>query len=717
MPMNNHSIQFCKYLLLDRISKNNRAEIYKSRIIGLENFDKFIALKIFFPHLNKNEDFANNFHNNAGTSALLIHNNISQIYDFGINDDSFFTASEYFSGTNLRNILEDSIKKGIHLKLDFILFIVNCICKGLDYAHNLRYQAGSHLNIVHGGLYPDNIIITANANVKITDFGIAETSFIRSCNDTLPEKLAYLAPEQASGKRCDHRSDIFSVGVLLYEMITGKTVFNPNSNDIRNNLEQAMVQMPDNATVYLPSEIKKIICNSFTKDPNERYRSCAEMFSELEKFTKQASFQNMNKPPNSLKKLLKGINISDHRTKSSQTIKNSNYEAIINKTSIDVNSENQEAKPTKRCSRIPSSNSQKKIDDIKSVVKKKIFHIALMSCIATISILILILLIILLTPIDDHGNKNPAKIKIPANTHIINKQNEPLNLIDKAQKANQNGYYSDAIACFESAFLLNPSLKTHYKSIVYSAYVNEGLKQINSNRENALSKFRKALDYNPQGDKALFYTGVIYFLSEKSDQAKNYFRTVLEINPSHDKAHFNLGLIFLSEKQYQGATFQFTKVIESEPSYLADAYISLGITYCKMGKFNLAQDLFATGIELGCSDKNVANLVDILNQKLSRKNREDKKQDVIHTVRMGETLSVISQRYTGTMNNWKTICKYNNLHNNLLYLGQQLKIPSAMILSDAYPSPEPSDNNQTTTLESDSLKNKVNKIRPFSPKM
>jgi len=168
------AISFGKYLLLDRIAVGGMAELYRARITGEQGFEKLIAIKKLLFHLTEEEELVNAFIEEAKLAALLQHQNIAQIYDFGNMEGDYFIAMELLFGKDLRLTLNKSKEKNLPLDLEYALYISSRICAGLDYAHNMKDLEGRPLNIIHRDISPQNIFITYDGEVKILDFGIAK---------------------------------------------------------------------------------------------------------------------------------------------------------------------------------------------------------------------------------------------------------------------------------------------------------------------------------------------------------------------------------------------------------------------------------------------------------------------------------------------------------------------------------------------------------------
>ncbi|MBI4126351.1 MAG: serine/threonine protein kinase, partial [Deltaproteobacteria bacterium] len=223
--------QFGKYFLLEKLAVGGMAEIYKSKTFGAEGFEKLLVLKRILPHCAADKEFITMLIDEAKLSVLLSHANIVQVYDLGKVGDDYFIAMEFIHGVNLRDVLYKLREAKRAVPPDLAVFITSEICKGLDYAHRKTDSANHALDIVHRDVSPQNILISYEGEVKIVDFGIAKAAMniSHTMAGILKGKIAYMSPEQAMGKAIDRRTDIFSTGILLYEMLTGTRMYTGES--------------------------------------------------------------------------------------------------------------------------------------------------------------------------------------------------------------------------------------------------------------------------------------------------------------------------------------------------------------------------------------------------------------------------------------------------------------------------------------------------------
>ena len=285
--------RFGKYLLIDKIGAGGMAELYRAKMTGDKGFEKLIAVKKILPHLVGEQMLIESFIDEARLAAFLQHENIILTYDFGKMESDYFIAMEYLFGKNLKLLINTSNKKKIPLEYENIVQIISCICNGLDYAHSLKNFQGHPLNIIHRDISPPNIFITYSGEVKIIDFGIAKAA---SQNTTtrmgvIKGKIAYMSPEQAAGKDIDYRSDIFAVGALLYELVTGKPLYRGETLEVLNKAAQADFKPPEKVVGNLPPSLSNIINRSLAKNPDDRYKSCGEMLADIDNFISRLSLR------------------------------------------------------------------------------------------------------------------------------------------------------------------------------------------------------------------------------------------------------------------------------------------------------------------------------------------------------------------------------------------------------------------------------------------
>ncbi|MBN1273141.1 MAG: protein kinase [Candidatus Aminicenantes bacterium] len=280
--------QLGEYILLEKIGGGGMGEIFKAKRKGVEGFEKMVAIKRIHPHLvEENERVITMFIDEAKLSAQLAHPNIVHIYDLGKIDGYYFIAMEYVLGKDLGIIINKLRKSEKRMPYEYSVYIGMKICEALDYSHRKHDAAGKSLGIVHRDVNPKNILLSFGGEVKLTDFGVAKAA--SKIHQTIPGgilgKIPYLSPEQFSGSEIDYRSDIYSLGLVLFEMITGERYFSGKSDlEILNKIRKGEINPPSQVDPDMPRELEQVILKAVDMDPRKRYQSAVEFQEVLERF-------------------------------------------------------------------------------------------------------------------------------------------------------------------------------------------------------------------------------------------------------------------------------------------------------------------------------------------------------------------------------------------------------------------------------------------------
>ena len=280
--------------MLRRLALGGMAELYLASASGPKGFKRRLVLKKILPQFADNPSFIEMFLSEARIAGQLSHPNLAQVYEVGEADGTYFIAMEYVDGPNLRKLSHKARQTGSPFPLYLAARIVAYACDGLGYAHEYKDpETGEPLRIIHRDISPDNIVIAYNGSVKVLDFGIAKATSQHHHTKTgvLKGKIAYMAPEQLARKPMDHRADIYSLGVVLYELLAGARPYD-GQGDI--GLLHARVSgqpliplaavRPD-----VPDELRVIVEQMLAKDPGDRPQTCHALQAELESFIHQAS--------------------------------------------------------------------------------------------------------------------------------------------------------------------------------------------------------------------------------------------------------------------------------------------------------------------------------------------------------------------------------------------------------------------------------------------
>jgi serine/threonine protein kinase len=263
------------------------AEVFKAKAFGVEGFERLVALKRILPNIAEDEEFIAMFIDEAKISVQLQHANIAQIFDLGKVEDSFFIALEYVNGKDLRAIFDRSRQRGEVMPISQSAYIVMQVCEGLDYAHNKRDAQGRELHLIHRDISPQNVLIGYDGEIKLIDFGIAKAAGKASKTQAgiLKGKFGYMSPEQVRGLPIDRRSDVFAVGIVLYELLTSERLFVGESDfSTLEKVRNVEILPPSSYNRKIPPELERIALKALAKDPEDRYQNAIDLHDDLQAF-------------------------------------------------------------------------------------------------------------------------------------------------------------------------------------------------------------------------------------------------------------------------------------------------------------------------------------------------------------------------------------------------------------------------------------------------
>ncbi len=273
-----------RYRVIERLAQGGMAEVFRAESAGVEGFKKQVAIKRVLPHLSEKRKFIAMFLDEARLSAHLTHSNCVQVFDIGVGDNAFFIVMEFVDGADLKSVLETLKAQGKRLAVEEAVFIAAQTCEGLAYAHELTDHDGKRFNLVHRDVSPPNVLITKYGEVKIVDFGLAKAAgqLEKSEPGVIKGKFSYLSPEATDGKEVDQRADIFAVGLILWESLTGRRVFDAESDIATIRLVQAAAYTPaSRLNPAVPPELDAILAKALARDPAARFQAARDMARAL----------------------------------------------------------------------------------------------------------------------------------------------------------------------------------------------------------------------------------------------------------------------------------------------------------------------------------------------------------------------------------------------------------------------------------------------------
>jgi eukaryotic-like serine/threonine-protein kinase len=277
-----------RYRVVDEIGVGGMASVHLARMDGPGGFQKWVAIKRIHSHLIEEESFVQMFLDEAMIAARISHPNVATVFDLGKDQETHWIAMEYLHGEPLRELMRKSEETGHPMPPEIACKVIADAAEGLHAAHELTGKSGEKLGLVHRDVTPHNIFVTYDGVTKVVDFGIAKFNSRLSSSTragTLKGKLAYMSPEQVHGETIDRRTDIFALGVVLWELTTGQRLFRmDNDLDTLAKVQECNVPRPSTIVRGYPMDLEKIVLKALVKNRAERYRTAREFSRALQSF-------------------------------------------------------------------------------------------------------------------------------------------------------------------------------------------------------------------------------------------------------------------------------------------------------------------------------------------------------------------------------------------------------------------------------------------------
>jgi len=276
-----------RYRVVDEIGVGGMASVYLARVDGAGGFQKWVAIKRIHPHLTENDHVVRMFLDEARIAASISHPNVAQVFDLGQHDGTYWIAMEYLHGEPVREIFRLREQIGSPTDPRIVARIISDAAEGLHAAHELHAKDGRPLNLVHRDVSPHNLFVTYDGVVKVVDFGIAKVAGrpLQTRVGVIRGKLAYMSPEQAMCKALDRRTDVFALGVVAWELLTGRRLFRA-ANDLATvrNVIEGPIPTPRSVHAAVPALLDDIVMHALDRDPERRIPTARELSRALQQF-------------------------------------------------------------------------------------------------------------------------------------------------------------------------------------------------------------------------------------------------------------------------------------------------------------------------------------------------------------------------------------------------------------------------------------------------
>ena len=280
-------IQFGKYLLLERIGIGGMAEVFRASLAGAAGFERIVAIKRILPHLVEDDDFVKMFIDEAKIAVQLNHPNITQVQDLGRAEGTLYIAMEYVFGKDLRALYELEKERDTITPIGLGCHVVMKMCEALHHAHFATGPTGQPLQVIHRDVSPQNVLLSYDGEVKVVDFGLAKAKgrMVQTQAGVVKGKLAYMSPEQLTGEEIDHRVDIFGLGIVLFELLTGTRLFlGPSDMDTLKRVYAAEVPDLQERNPGIDADLEAIVRRALAKDRETRFQTALELHEALQTY-------------------------------------------------------------------------------------------------------------------------------------------------------------------------------------------------------------------------------------------------------------------------------------------------------------------------------------------------------------------------------------------------------------------------------------------------
>ncbi|MFP3870321.1 MAG: protein kinase domain-containing protein [Syntrophobacteria bacterium] len=585
-------IRFGKYLLLNKIAVGGMAELYQAKITSVEGFEKLVAIKKILPHLAQDKNLVHMFIDEAKLAAMLTHHNIVQIYDLGSMEDTYFIAMEYIHGMNLRNIRNKAQQKEPPLPPEYALYITGRICAGLAFAHNLKDFQGNPLGFIHRDISPQNILVTYEGEVKIVDFGIAKAAKRRSDTQVgmLKGKVAYMSPQQAAGKPIDHRSDIFATGILLYEMITGRRMFEGSDLEILDQVRKAEFEPPERIVTGLHPKIYEVLHRALAKQLELRYQSCDAMLADVEECLSTFS---VRPGAHNLAQYMKNL-FAEEIAAETHALQRSETQILPDRAegAEETSTPQPESEQTLTYNGAPLWSRRRLWFGILSVAGVVLglylaFSLRQHSTPAPVTASHRV-------PAVSSPGKNPVASTPPPTTQSTprggpNATEPEQTKREQAMQALEKEQFAGAVQLFEEALARNPSDEPEIADYYARALRGHARALLTDKPREAELLLRKALELAPGNASAHHFLGKIYASRKNYARAVEAYTKALDLNPRFPDTFFNLGIVYAKIEEFTKAEEMFRKVVALSPVYLDEAYFNLAMVQRRQGKKRLCR--------------------------------------------------------------------------------------------------------------------------------
>ncbi len=599
------SVEFGKYVLLRQIGTGRIGQVWKAKVLGVKGLEKYLAVKKLHPHLSTEKAVIDIFMDAASSLVHLQHENIVRVYDFGTAEGTPYLAMDFIAGRDLARFATALRNKGQALGVEEALYIAIEVCRALEFAHSFKGGDSQPGPIIHGGLRPQNVLITRSGEVRVTDFSISRALFegLEDKEALFEKTVPYLAPEMVTGEPATPATDVFCLGVLLCELVTGRSLVEGPSSELVRSLNSEDWDPRQLIPEDLAPSLQEILARAIAPKPRERYATAAEMLKALEEYGKEIG---AGAEPESLARYMDtlfGDAWADEEQADEET-GDGGAEQLAGELAV-------------------SPREKEKIKVGRGVILAGGIGAA---------IVIVILAVFLWpgkgnrkeTPVELARSEQVAQETVPSEQVQVSsaqtseepreaeqpeaqppsseeqvgqeqagfqeETEQPQGMeernpkVEQAMKALEQEKYGEAVRIFQEVLSEAPGLKEKISAPYAEALVGEAVRIEDKKPARARRLLLKAVELNPDSVEGNFHLGLLYVEAKKYGKAIERYNKVIKLDPQYADAYFNLGYVYAVTKKWDKAEKMYQEVVKLAPPYLDEALFNLAMVQRRLGK-------------------------------------------------------------------------------------------------------------------------------------
>lgn len=619
------AILYGDYYLTRKIATGGMAELFRALKVGAAGFEKLLVVKRLLPHLAADRELREMFLDEARLASQLNHANIAQVYDLGQaeaadpgrpqTEITYFIAMEYVFGKSLAEVIRRGQEMGRPLSVQNAVRIVSNAAAALDYAHEKAGPSGQPLGLVHRDVSPQNILISYEGEVKLVDFGIAKalSSSTTTRPGTLKGKFSYMAPEQAKGEPVDRRTDVYALGIVMWESLTGKRLFAGDSEAvILGKVIAPVVPPPSGENPDVPPELEEVCLKALAPDPDERFASAAEMCSALE-----AWLHTLPNYPSSYS--LRGHMLELFGGSKDEESQQIGEEQTAVRRECETGGEKPQAPPPPAEATQVYTPEQAKAAGAASKPKGggKGGIIAVAAALVIAAGVAGYFLLSGPKPAappppapagkEQAATKAPAPAKpqakpkaepqakapAPATEPAPAAKPKPAPLpaaAQKGQEALKAHRYGEALAALDQAVEADSALAPRLARDRAEALLGLASEKAQDRPKEALADLERATELDPSWGEAFLQLGRVRTKLHMYEPALEAYQKAIDLGPRWRAiGYFNRGYILLEQEKYQEAAEAYGQVVKIDSPHAADAWVNLAVCHYKLGDMDAAE--------------------------------------------------------------------------------------------------------------------------------